>query len=82
MARKRPMPRVITKDLGRFAGFANNEDNEIEVDASLSKSERLQTLVHEALHLADWNMTEKKVNRISEFIGRVLWKQGYRRIRK
>jgi hypothetical protein len=74
-------PRVVNKNLGSFAGFATKEENLIEVDKFLSPSERLITLVHEALHIADWNMSERKVTNISELIGEVLWKQGYRKIK-
>lgn len=38
----------------------------------------LATTIHEALHACDWNMSEKKVDRISKDIGSFLWRLGYR----
>ena len=40
----------------------------------------LITLIHEALHAEDWQMTEPKVERISSEIGSFLWRLGYRRV--
>lgn len=42
----------------------------------------LSTTIHEALHACDWNMSEKKVDKISKDIGRFLWRLGYRQLEK
>lgn len=77
---KRKTPRIIVRPLpGDTAGLACKVDNTIEIDPNITERERLRVTVHEALHLADWDLPEKKVDRISRKIADVLWKQGYRR---
>jgi hypothetical protein len=45
---------------------------------TLSPFTLLETTVHEALHLADWKASERKVTARARYIARILWKQGYR----
>lgn len=51
-----------------------------------NERERLDTLVHEALHIADWvsrdgkELCEREVEDIATKIVDVLWRQGYRRV--
>ena len=40
---------------------------------------RLDTLIHEALHVADWKMSERKVIAMASVLTTALWRQGYRR---
>lgn len=61
-------------------GQADNIKKVIEIDPRVSEDRRMVVLVHEALHLADWDMPEEKVTKLAEFVGPVLWKHGYRRI--
>ena len=51
---------------------------EIFLFANLSTKKGLITAIHEGLHASDWDMDEKKVDRISEEIGTFLWRLGYR----
>ncbi len=44
----------------------------------LSEKNGLITALHEALHASDFNMNEEKVDRMSDEIGRFLWRIGYR----
>lgn len=39
----------------------------------------LDVLVHEALHLAFWDVDEEVINRVGLDMARMLWKLGYRR---
>jgi hypothetical protein len=50
----------------------------IEIDSTLVGRQRLDTEIHEALHLACPWMTEFLVARTATYIARVLWKIGYR----
>lgn len=44
---------------------------------------RMNTVVHEALHAADWDgLSERKVRQLSAYVVEALWRQGYRRTRK
>jgi len=40
------------------------------------------TLLHECLHASDWNKSEKVVDRTATDIGNLLWRLGYRRVKK
>jgi hypothetical protein len=81
MGRKPKAPKVIVRPLpGDIAGLACKKDNTIELDPDIAtERERLRVTVHEALHLGQWSLPEKKVDRISRLITDVLWSQGYRR---
>lgn len=41
---------------------------------------RMNTVIHEALHAADWDgLSERKVRQLSAYVVECLWRQGYRR---
>jgi hypothetical protein len=78
--KKRPLPKVIVRPLpGNVAGLACKADNTIEIDPNLCPSKTLEVAVHEALHLADWSLSERKVRYRARYIAEVLWGQGYRK---
>lgn len=80
MRKKRPLPKVIVRPLpGNVAGLACKADNTIEIDPNLCPSKTLEVAVHEALHLADWSLSERKVRYRARYIAEVLWGQGYRK---
>lgn len=74
--------KIIERKLRREGadGQADNIHKTIEIDPRVSEERRMVVMVHEALHLADWDMPEEKVTTMAEFIGPILWKHGYRRI--
>lgn len=76
--------KVIERKLGREVawGQADNLHKVIEVDPRLSEKHRLTVIVHESLHLADWDLSESSVTAIAPKIAKVLWEQGYRRIKQ
>ena len=80
--RKPPVP-VIERKLGRHRciGLAVEEDGRqrIEIDPRQPEKERLNTLIHEAIHLADFDIPEAKVIRLANKAADVVWRQGYRR---
>jgi len=65
----------------RLDGLADKQTNaRFCVDRRLSPFLRLETTVHEALHLADWKMSERKVTVRARYIARVLWAAGRTRL--
>ena len=72
---------VVTKKLGRekLWGQAHTDDMIIELDPRLNKKKHLEILLHEALHLLNWDWSETKVIKHSKKLTNVLWKQGYRK---
>jgi hypothetical protein len=43
---------------------------------------RLNTLVHEALHIGDMEISEAKVRHLTAVVVEALWRQNYRRVRE
>lgn len=76
--------KIIERKLGKEKawGQAWQGDNIIEIDERLSPSKKITIYCHELLHLADINMPEYKVEKISQFIGKGLWQAGYRKIQE
>jgi len=74
--------KVIIRDrrLGRenALGLAHS-DGVIEIDPRLSARRRLTILIHEAMHIAFPDMAETTVERKSALIGKLVWRDGYRR---
>lgn len=67
---------------GDICGLACKADNTIEIDPKISSDlSILEVYVHEALHLADWRLSERKVTFRARYIAEVLWAQGYRKIK-
>ena len=83
MPRRPRKVKVVEKKLGRIGayGLACLQDNVIELDPRMSERRRLTILIHEAIHLGRWDMTEREVTKLAPKIGKVLWQQGYRRTR-
>lgn len=86
MARRRRKPKpvkVIFQKLGRerCIGLAIEEDGKqlILADPRQPEKEMLNTLIHEAIHLADFDIPEAKVIRLANKAADVVWRQGYRR---
>ena len=81
--RKRKAVKVVVAKLGRqrCIGLAIEEDGKqtIVVDPRQPEKERLNTLIHEAIHLADFDIPEAKVIRLANKAADVVWRQGYRR---
>lgn len=79
--RRRATPKVVERPLGRerARGQAIALYNLIEIDPRQTERARLNTLIHEALHLGDWGLSETKVIKLSGKVASVLWAQGYRR---
>ena len=51
----------------------------IVVDSRLRGEHRLEVIIHELRHAADWGRDEGFVDQESKDLARVLWRLGYRR---
>lgn len=56
----------------------DGSSKEIVVSSQLSGCERLDTLIHEMLHAANWHLDEEFVTQCAGDIAKVLWRIGYR----
>ncbi len=73
---------VPRKDLPRTVdGMCSEPDKpgkSITVAASLTGERRLDVIIHEMLHAADWHKDEEWVEQVASDIARALWRLGYR----
>jgi hypothetical protein len=76
--------KVVEKRLGRIKAYgqAFQGENLIEIDPRQSEKERIDTLIHELLHLAKPEYEEEEIIRISRIVSAHVWKCGYRRIHR
>jgi hypothetical protein len=51
---------------------------EIRIACNLQGEERLEVLLHELVHAADWHLDESFVERFASDAARALWRLGYR----
>jgi hypothetical protein len=74
--------KVLERKLGRERawGQAWQGINELEIDPRQPPKQYLDTLIHEALHLARPELEETTVEETATFITDVLWRQNYRRV--
>jgi hypothetical protein len=67
---------------GHLLGQAIKEGDDYTIHISKShrtEKSRLNTVVHEALHVGDFDLTEKHVRELTSVVTEVLWREGYRR---
>ena len=57
----------------------NEPGKRIRIRQGLKGERELDTLIHELMHAAHWDLDEQAVNDTAEDIARVLWRLGYRR---
>jgi hypothetical protein len=72
---------IVEEDLSadRAWGLSYVGKGLIKIHPFQPEEHRLDTLVHELLHLMCPDWSEKKVTRFAQFMSKQLWKQGYRR---
>jgi uncharacterized DUF497 family protein len=75
--------KVKERKLGRekAAGLSWESDALVELDPRQSEKERLDTLVHESLHILFSGLSEMAIRGISPRITEAIWKDGWRRVR-
>lgn len=75
--------KLVERKLGREKahGLAHQGEGMIEVNPSHpSMKERLDTLLHEGIHILDPNLPETKVRAYSKRLTDLLWKDRWRRL--
>lgn len=75
--------KLVERKLGREKahGLAHKEHGYIEVSPKHpSMKERLDTLLHEGIHILEPQLSEKKVNAYSRRLTDLLWKDRWRRL--
>ena len=82
---RHPHPRrvkITEKKLARekAEGQAYKKARKIEIDPRLTNRTRLETLIHELLHVLFPDMTEYRVRKTALELCDRLWEDGYRRI--
>jgi len=63
----------------RIYGLWDSHERTIAVDDRQTEEERLNTLIHEALHALAPQWGEQRVSDNADFVAAILWKAGYRR---
>lgn len=70
---------VVNKKLRTKYGWAE-KGVAITLDTQLTKKKHLEILLHEGLHMLNWDMSEEKVTADSRKLANLLWKERYRRV--
>jgi hypothetical protein len=80
---KRP-PKIVERKLGREGACGQHEfgTRQIEIDPRQSARERLDTVIHEALHYCHPAMSEAAVTETANAISAALWRDRFRRIER
>ena len=74
--------KIVEIKLGRQKAAGQYWKNKIEIDPRQDSKDYLDTLIHEMLHHECPWLDEMAVRKIAPAISKVVWKQGYRRIKK
>jgi hypothetical protein len=85
MALKKKIKIKEAKMSGHLLGQAIKEGDDYTILISKShrtEKSRLNTVVHEALHVGDFELTEADVRRLTSVVTEVLWREGYRRVKQ
>lgn len=69
----------LAKDTLGHCDHPEKQAKTIRVLNSLKGEERLDTVIHEALHAAHWDLAEDAVNQTATDLAKLLWRLGYRR---
>jgi hypothetical protein len=74
---------MVERKLGREGnwGQAFHDADTIEIDPTQPEDERLDTIIHECVHLLFPDLSEMRVRGVSRRISRVLWRDKWRRVR-
>jgi hypothetical protein len=75
-------PRVIELNLKRrkIVGYANYEENLIEIDPRQTAFEYFETLIHEKYHFQFKHFEEDEILRLAHDMAEFLWSQNYRKV--
>lgn len=87
MAKTKKKFKVVEIDLTKEDSWGEAEPlggnrYELRIDPKhKSERSRVNTLVHEALHIGDDTLAEAKVRHLTAVVVEALWREGYRRVR-
>lgn len=79
---KRAKTKVVYKRLRNYWGYALIDENKIELCQGLRGKKHLEILLHEKVHLFFPDLEERAVLRIGKDMSELLWKEGYRQLKK
>lgn len=85
MALKKKIKIKEAKMRGHLLGQAIKEGDDYTILINSNhgtERSRLNTVVHEALHVGDFDLTEAHVRSLTSVVTEVLWREGYRRIKQ
>lgn len=74
--------KVVYKKLRNYWGWAHVNQNRIELYDGLKGRKHLEILIHEKLHILFPDIEEKAILRMGKDMSELLWKEGYRLLRK
>jgi hypothetical protein len=63
-------------------GLCDHETNRITIAPGQRQRRRLDTLIHEVMHMTRPELCEANVTAMAKVLTRVLWKDGWRRRRR
>lgn len=75
--------KVRERNLGREKcdGLAWQDDALVEIDPRQTEQDRLDTLLHESLHILIPKLNEMQVRGLSKRLAPLIWEDGWRRVR-
>jgi hypothetical protein len=68
--------------VGQCWPLSKKSKNILEIDPRQCPREYLDTLVHEALHISFPRVKEPKILRVGTSIAKLLWRLGYRKVKR
>lgn len=72
--------KILFLKLAKYRGIYYKKEGVILIDSRLKGEERLEVLIHEALHAANYSKSEKKVTKTAKKVARMLYKTLKRRL--
>lgn len=73
-------PKIVDRKLGRERALGQCDGEVVEIDPRQCARERMDTLIHETIHLALPAVSEPQVRRAAGLLARALWKDRWRRV--
>lgn len=71
---RKPLP-----DAWGYCVLNPDREPEILIHDRMSERQELEILIHEAAHLADWQLSENQVDRVAKTAAELLYKTGWRK---
>jgi len=80
MAAKKPPIKILEAHLGHYkaAGLAWVDDRTIAIDKRLKGFDRMETIIHETMHIQNPKWPEIMVEGKAKEMAVILWELGYR----